>query len=88
MGTVVVRALRVVIVMLLAGTLLIQVGMVAAVISGSDPEDGTLPPPRRGSSPSWASAIPQASWSVYGDWSGMADREPCSPRPPSGTSTA
>ena len=43
MGTVVVRALRVVIVALLAGTLLIQVGMVAAVISGTDPEDGTLP---------------------------------------------
>ncbi len=43
MGTVVVRALRAVIVALLAGTLLIQMGMVAAVISGSDPEDGTLP---------------------------------------------
>ena len=43
MGTVIVRALRAVIVALLAGTLLIQVGMVAAVISGSDPEDGTLP---------------------------------------------
>jgi hypothetical protein len=42
MGIVVVRALRVVIVALLVGTVLIQVGMVAAVISGSDPEDGTL----------------------------------------------
>jgi hypothetical protein len=43
MGTVVVRALRVVIGALLAATLLIQVGMAAAVINGSDPEDGTLP---------------------------------------------
>src|SRR5690349_6379832 len=43
MGTVVVRALRVVIVALLVGTVLVQVGMVAAVVSGSDPEDGSMP---------------------------------------------
>ena len=43
MGTLAVRALRTVIGALLIGTVLIQVGMVGTVISGSDPEDGSLP---------------------------------------------
>ena len=43
MGKLVVRALRVVLAVLLAGTVLIQVGMVWVLISGSDREDGSLP---------------------------------------------
>jgi Protein of unknown function (DUF2975) len=37
-----VRALRVVLVVVLAGTVLIQVGMVWTLVGGSDPEDGSL----------------------------------------------
>lgn len=43
MGKLAVRALRVVLAVLLAGTVLIQAGMLWALVSGSDPEDGTLP---------------------------------------------
>lgn len=43
MGKLVVRTLRAVLTVVLAGTLLIQAGMVWALASGSDPEDGSLP---------------------------------------------
>lgn len=43
MGKLAVQALRAVLVVVLAGTVLIQVLMVWALVSGNDPEDGTLP---------------------------------------------
>lgn len=43
MGKLTVRALRAVLVLVIAGSVLIQVGMVWALVSGSDPEDGSLP---------------------------------------------
>jgi hypothetical protein len=43
MGKLAVRALRAVLVMVLAGTVLVQVLMVWALVSGNDPEDGSLP---------------------------------------------
>ena len=43
MGKLVVRALGLVLVVMLAGTLFVQAGMVWALGSGSDPEDGSLP---------------------------------------------
>jgi hypothetical protein len=43
MGKLAVRALRAVLVVVLAGTVLIQIGMVWALVSGSDREDGSLP---------------------------------------------
>jgi DUF2975 family protein len=42
MGQLTVRALRVVLVVVLAGTVCIQAGMVWVLVSGSDPEDGSL----------------------------------------------
>ena len=42
MGELAVRALRAVLVVVLAGTVLIQAGMVWTLVSGSDPEDGSL----------------------------------------------
>ena len=42
MGQLAVRALRTVLVVVLAGTVLIQAGMVGTLVSGSDPEDGSL----------------------------------------------
>jgi hypothetical protein len=43
MGTLTVRALRAVLVLVLTGTALLQVLMVWTLVSGNDPEDGTLP---------------------------------------------
>jgi Protein of unknown function (DUF2975) len=43
MGKLAVRALRGVLVVVLAGTVFIQASMVWALVSGSDPEDGSLP---------------------------------------------
>ncbi|MBL7487293.1 DUF2975 domain-containing protein [Frankia sp. AgB1.9] len=43
MGQLTVRALRTVLVVVLAGTVFVQTGMVWALVSGSDPEDGSLP---------------------------------------------
>ncbi|MFB6703298.1 DUF2975 domain-containing protein [Streptomyces sp. NPDC056333] len=43
MGKLTVRALRAVLVVVLAGTVCVQAGMLWVLISGSDPEDGTLP---------------------------------------------
>ena len=43
MGKLTVGALRVVLVMMLAGTVFVQAGMVWALVTGSDPEDGSLP---------------------------------------------
>ncbi|WP_424217192.1 DUF2975 domain-containing protein (plasmid) [Streptomyces sp. BI20] len=43
MGKLTVGALRAVLVMVLAGTLALQVMMVWTVVTGADPEDGTLP---------------------------------------------
>ena len=43
MGRLTVRALRAVLVAMLAGTVLVQAGMVWALASGNDPEDGSLP---------------------------------------------
>ena len=43
MGKLAVRALRAVLAVLLAGTVLVQALMVWALVSGSDPEDGPLP---------------------------------------------
>ncbi|MFI6053424.1 DUF2975 domain-containing protein [Streptomyces violascens] len=43
MGKLAVRALRAVLAVVLAGTVFVQVGMVWALVGGSDPEDGSLP---------------------------------------------
>ncbi|MEV4038551.1 DUF2975 domain-containing protein [Streptomyces umbrinus] len=43
MGKLTVRALRAVLGVLLAGTVFVQAGMVWALVSGNDPEDGSLP---------------------------------------------
>ncbi|NEB74029.1 DUF2975 domain-containing protein [Streptomyces sp. SID14478] len=43
MGKLTVRALRAVLVVVFAGTVCVQAGMVWALVSGSDPEDGSLP---------------------------------------------
>ena len=43
MGTLTVRALRAVLVVVLAGTVSVQALMVWALVSGTDPEDGSLP---------------------------------------------
>jgi hypothetical protein len=43
MGKLTVHALRAVLVLVLAGTVLVQALMVWALVSGSDPEDGSLP---------------------------------------------
>lgn len=43
MGKLTVRALRAVLVVMLAGTVFVQAGMVWSLVSGSDPEDGSLP---------------------------------------------
>src|SRR5262245_50613429 len=42
MGEFAVRALRAVLVVVLIGTVLIQVGLVWTLVSGSDPEDGSF----------------------------------------------
>ncbi|MFJ9122835.1 DUF2975 domain-containing protein [Streptomyces sp. NPDC102340] len=43
MGKLTVRALRAVLVVVLAGTVFVQVSMAWVLVSGNDPEDGTLP---------------------------------------------
>lgn len=43
MGRLAVSALRVVLAVVLLGTLCVQAGMVWALVSGNDPEDGSLP---------------------------------------------
>ncbi|MFJ9729537.1 DUF2975 domain-containing protein [Streptomyces sp. NPDC101209] len=43
MGKLTVSALRAVLVVMLAGTVFVQAGMVGALVTGSDPEDGSLP---------------------------------------------
>jgi hypothetical protein len=43
MGKLAVRTLRAVLVLVLAGTFLVQAGMVWVLVSGKDPEDGSLP---------------------------------------------
>lgn len=43
MGKLAVRALRAVLVVVLAGTVLVQAGMVWALVSGIEPKDGSLP---------------------------------------------
>jgi len=43
MGKLTVHALRAVLVVVLAGTVLIQASMVWVLVSGSDPEDGSIP---------------------------------------------
>ena len=43
MGNLTVRALRVVLVVVLVGSVLIQAGMVWTLVSGNDPEDGSIP---------------------------------------------
>ncbi|WP_328538550.1 DUF2975 domain-containing protein [Streptomyces sp. NBC_00344] len=43
MGKLTVRALRAVLVMVLAGTVFVQAALVWALVSGSDPEDGSIP---------------------------------------------
>lgn len=43
MGKLAVRALRAVLVVVLAGTVLVQAGMVWALVGGSEPKDGSLP---------------------------------------------
>ncbi|MER7817339.1 DUF2975 domain-containing protein [Streptomyces sp. NPDC096153] len=43
MGKLTVGALRAVLVVVLASTVFVQAGMVSALVSGSDPEDGVLP---------------------------------------------
>lgn len=43
MGKLTVRTLRAVLVVVLAGSVLIQAGVMWALLSGSDPEDGSLP---------------------------------------------
>jgi hypothetical protein len=43
MGKLTVGALRAVLVVMLAGTVFVQAGMVGTLVTGSDPEDGSLP---------------------------------------------
>jgi hypothetical protein len=43
MGQLTVRALRAVLVVMLSGTLFVQASMMWVLVSGSDPEDGSLP---------------------------------------------
>ncbi|MFG2788824.1 DUF2975 domain-containing protein [Streptomyces sp. NPDC048419] len=43
MGKLAVRALRAVLVVVFAGTVLVQAGMVWVLVAGNDPEDGSLP---------------------------------------------
>lgn len=43
MGKLTVHALRAVLVVVLAGTVFVQAGLVWVLVSGSDPEDGSLP---------------------------------------------
>ncbi|MET7574193.1 DUF2975 domain-containing protein [Streptomyces sp. NPDC005492] len=43
MGTLTVRALRAVLVVVLTGTVFVQAGMVWTLVSGNDPEDGSVP---------------------------------------------
>src|SRR5262245_50849885 len=43
MGKLAVRALRTVLVVVLTGTVLVQASMAWALVSGNDPEDGSLP---------------------------------------------
>ncbi|MER5958571.1 DUF2975 domain-containing protein [Streptomyces sp. NPDC056121] len=43
MGKLAVRALRVVLAVVLAGTVFVQASMVWVLVSGSDPEDGSIP---------------------------------------------
>ena len=43
MGQLAVRALRAVLVVVLAGTVFVQASMVWVLVSGADPEDGSLP---------------------------------------------
>ncbi|MFF5538067.1 DUF2975 domain-containing protein [Streptomyces cinerochromogenes] len=43
MGKLTVRVLRAVLVVVFAGTVFVQAGMVWTLVSGSDPEDGSLP---------------------------------------------
>ncbi|MGW1588832.1 DUF2975 domain-containing protein [Streptomyces sp. NPDC002386] len=43
MGKLTVRALRAVLVVVLAGTVFVQAGMVWVLVGGGDPEDGSLP---------------------------------------------
>ncbi|MGB8942483.1 MAG: DUF2975 domain-containing protein [Streptomyces sp.] len=43
MGKLAVRALRAVLAVVLAGTVFVQAGMVWVLVSGNDPEDGSLP---------------------------------------------
>src|SRR3954454_1179530 len=43
MGKLTVHALRAVLVVVLAGTVFVQAGMVWTLVSGSDPEDGSVP---------------------------------------------
>ncbi|MEV7318985.1 DUF2975 domain-containing protein [Streptomyces sp. NPDC093970] len=43
MGKLTVRALRVVLAVVLTGTVFVQAGMVWTLVSGNDPEDGSLP---------------------------------------------
>ncbi|MFG2761598.1 DUF2975 domain-containing protein [Streptomyces wuyuanensis] len=43
MGKLTVGALRAVLVVMLAGTVFVQAGMVGALVTGNDPEDGSLP---------------------------------------------
>ncbi|MGW7621579.1 DUF2975 domain-containing protein, partial [Streptomyces antimycoticus] len=43
MGQLAVRALRAVLVVVLAGTVFVQALMMWVLVSGSDPEDGSLP---------------------------------------------
>ncbi|MGW7548524.1 DUF2975 domain-containing protein [Streptomyces sp. NPDC054770] len=43
MGKLTVRALRAVLVVVFTGTVFVQAGMVWVLVSGSDPEDGSLP---------------------------------------------
>jgi len=43
MGKLAVRALRAVLVVVLAGTVFVQAGMAWVLVSGNDPEDGSLP---------------------------------------------
>ncbi|MFG2440894.1 DUF2975 domain-containing protein [Streptomyces sp. NPDC048508] len=43
MGKLTVRALRVVLVVVLVGTVFVQAGLAWALVSGNDPEDGSIP---------------------------------------------
>lgn len=87
MGKLTVRALRAVLVVVLTGTVCVQALMVWALVSGNDPEDGSLP--LTALRVITILGIGTAQVALVSVWRlvTMVRRGPSSPTPPSGTWT-